>query len=199
MFFIMYCFGADGNPLKRTFADCPFAKCLRCVKFGHKCEGYPDVATLKRKHPKPQLVTHRLLPKPYQVEADFSLCRSVNTYCSNYFMNERDGHFFQLYQQNIASELSGGFEGILWNRVVLQACENDSIRQLAIATAALKQSARVKSGPADELIKHREYALQKYSQAVKALQKQFSMDQGNIRVLLLAALLIFVLESSRSS
>jgi hypothetical protein len=114
-------------------------------------------------------------------------------------MNERDWHFFQLYQQNIASELAGGFEGKVWNRVILQACENDSIQHPAIATAALKQSARVKSGPADELKKHREYALQKYSQAVKMLQKQVSMGQGNIRVALLAALLICVLESSRSS
>lgn len=111
-------------------------------------------------------------------------------------MNERDGNYFQLFRQDIASELSGGFESILWNRIILQACEDTSIRQLTIATAALKQSVRLKPGQPDELKNHREYALQKYSQAVKTIQKRLSTGQENIRVALLAALLIFALEAS---
>lgn len=110
-------------------------------------------------------------------------------------MNAQDGYYFRSYQQDIAFELSGGFEGQLWSRIILQACENMSIRNLTIAIAAVKRIAHTEPSRLDEIENHRRYAFQKYSQALKSIQKQLSREQENIRLALLAALLIFVFEA----
>ena len=110
-------------------------------------------------------------------------------------MSQRDRHYFHLYQHYIASELAGGFESALWGRIILQACENTSIRWLTIAIAAVKQHERTEPGQLSNVPNHRYYAIQKYSQGLKSIRKQLSKVEEHPRFFFIAALLIFICEA----
>lgn len=166
--------------------------CLRCCKFGHTCGGYEHLAPVKQP-PKLTPVRRKLLPKSNDLatttlEIPLSLASGIR------FEDERESHYFRLFQK-VASELSAGFEGTLWNRIVLQACENESIRRLTVATAALKQATKLWQDSDEGLQSDREYALEKYGNALQSMQTELNKSQDNLRVALIATLLIFAFEN----
>ncbi|CZR61401.1 uncharacterized protein PAC_11297 [Phialocephala subalpina] len=168
--------------------------CQRCTRFGHQCQGYDDESLTR-----PDPVIHKLLPKsvvrsalitfPVSGSAPtaFSLSGGVD------FSDELKARYFRLFQDEISDELSAGFETTLWNRVVLQACVNDSIRQLAIATAALKKARSERSNILSS--QHRKYALHQYGKALKGIRGILGSSTDSLRIALIAALLTFVFES----
>jgi hypothetical protein len=111
-----------------------------------------------------------------------------------FFQDQTDYHYFCLFRDKTSIELSAGFEPILWNQLVLQACDNQSILQLTIATAALSK-AQERDLWESETCSHRQYALQQYGKALKGIQEMVSTGQDSMRIALIAALLIFCFES----
>lgn len=77
---------------------------------------------------------------------------------------------------------------------MLQACDNPSILQLTIATAALSKAQETDLWEAERST-HHQYALQQYGKALKGIQAMVSNGQDSMRVALIAALLIFCFES----
>jgi hypothetical protein len=166
--------------------------CSRCCRYGHTCAGYDDLFDLTSK---PVLILHKLLPRSHDNSLALSSSVPLHLPKGISFQDERERQYFHLFQDYISTELSAGFEATLWSRTVLQACENESIRQLTIATAALKQSIRSWKGPNEMPQTDRAYALQEYGRALKGLRAAVGSSQSNLRIALIAALLIFVFES----
>ncbi|KAG0647708.1 transcription regulator [Hyphodiscus hymeniophilus] len=206
-------YNADLHEVKKTRAGRPKARtgcltcrarrvkcdesrpvCLKCTTFGRECGGYQEAKAIRRRLPRLEVVAHHLLPKVSR-ENERLLSHKVPIPIRSYNMTEKDGQFLQLYQQDIAAELSGGFGSTLWYRIILQACDNASIRSLIVAIAAVKQNARTQSSQPNESRNHRYYALQKYSQGLNGIQEQLSRDPGSTRLALIGALLIFVFEA----
>ena len=88
-----------------------------------------------------------------------------------------------------------------------QACDNESIRELVIAVAALSIAGKSRNNPKlakvscwTSISKYGtnadlEYALTQYGKALNRIQEMVSTGQDSIRIALIAALLIFVFES----
>ncbi|KAF8850285.1 hypothetical protein BDZ45DRAFT_196938 [Acephala macrosclerotiorum] len=162
--------------------------CQRCTRFGYQCQGYDDGSGLT----KPDHVIHKLLPKPIEVAQSAPIITySISDGLS--FSDKLESWYFRLFQDEISDELSAGFETNLWNRVVLQACVNDSIRQITIATAALKKAGREPSNALSS--QHRKYALHQYGRALRGIRGILGSSAQSLRITLIAALLIFVFES----
>ncbi|KAH7348982.1 hypothetical protein BKA65DRAFT_271906 [Rhexocercosporidium sp. MPI-PUGE-AT-0058] len=178
---------------RRVKCDEQRPECLKCCKFGHTCGGYEHLTSVKQLL-KLTPVRRKLLPKSNDL-ATTTLAIPLSLTSGIRFEDERESHYFRLFQKHVARELSAGFEGTLWNRIVLQACENESIRRLTVATAALKQTTKLWQDSDEGLQSDREYALEKYGNALKSMKTELSKSQDNLRVALIAALLIFVFEN----
>ena len=169
--------------------------CLRCSKFGRTCEGYYSESDDPLPKEPPPPVTRRILSKAVQ-ECAFS---SQPSYIETppawlRFQDEADYHYFCLFRDKTSVELSAGFETTLWNQLVLQACDDLSILQLTIATAALSKAQEQNLWEVERST-HHQYALQQYGKALKGIQAMVSKGQESMRIALIAALLIFCFES----
>jgi hypothetical protein len=112
------------------------------------------------------------------------------------FEDEREYQYFCLFRDEIALELSGGFDPSLWTVLVLQACDNPSVKQLTIATAALNKATKATErniwDPEKDL--HHGYALRQYGRALRGMREMVAMGQDSMRLALVSALLIFCFE-----
>lgn len=105
------------------------------------------------------------------------------------FQDEKEYQYFCYFRDETSIELSSGFEASLWNVLVLEACDIPAIRQLVIATAAL--SVAMKKSAADI----RDYALNKYGEALAGIREMVNRGEDSVRVALISSLLIFCFES----
>ncbi|KAG0651973.1 transcription regulator [Hyphodiscus hymeniophilus] len=169
--------------------------CLRCSNFGRVCEGYPNEEDNSSQREPPAPTTRKILSKAVQ-----ECALSSQTSCTEpppawlLFQDEADYHYFCLFRDKTSIELSAGFESTLWNPLVLQACDNSSILQLTIATAALSKAQEDGLWEMERSM-HNQYALQQYGKALKGIQAMVSNGQKPMRIALIAALLIFCFES----
>lgn len=113
------------------------------------------------------------------------------------FQDEREYQYFCHFRDTTAVEFASGFEPTLFNTFVLRACDNPSIRQLVVATAALSIAVKTPPlrlwNPTND--HHHQYALQQYGQALKGIRETVAGGQDSTRIALISALLIFCLES----
>ncbi|KUJ08748.1 uncharacterized protein LY89DRAFT_542427, partial [Mollisia scopiformis] len=113
------------------------------------------------------------------------------------FQDEREYQYFCHFRDITVVELANGFEPTLWSPYVLRACDNPSIRQLVVATAALSIAVKTPPlrlwNPSND--HHHQYALQKYGQALKGIREMVGGGQDSTRIALISALLIFCFES----
>lgn len=113
------------------------------------------------------------------------------------FQDETEYQYFCHFRDTTAIELASGFEPTLWSTFVLGACDNPSIRQLVVATAALSIAVKTPPlrlwNPSND--RHHQYALQQYGQALKGIREMVAGGQDSTRIALISALLIFCLES----
>lgn len=86
--------------------------------------------------------------------------------------------------------------------MVVEACTNESIRELTTAVAALNVADKLNKNAIvdprnfqNDMNSHLEYALLQYGKALKGIRNTVSAGQDSMRVALIAALLIFVFES----
>jgi hypothetical protein len=121
--------------LRRVKCDEARPGCLRCIKFGLVCDGYPDPAKSTKKLSRP--VPEKIMP--FLPGGNFPTtspaCRSPQ---QSIFKNEQEYRYFKVFSNETAYQLSGYLGANLWQRLVLQACErSSSIRHVVIAIGAL--------------------------------------------------------------
>ena len=114
-------------------------ECNRCVKFGWKCDGYEETRT---RSSRPGNLGRRLLLPNIQAGSLFSSVPKDISKCS--FDNEGQRFFFTYYCQKTAHELSGTFETLIWNKLLLQASDDQSfIRYGLVVIGALSRSMKI--------------------------------------------------------
>ena len=118
------------------------------------------------------------------------------------FTDDREYQYFCVFRDQTSFELAGTFDPSLWRTLVVEACNNESIRELTTAVAALdiadKQSKNATMDSRNfqnDMNSNLEYALLQYGKALKGIQSTVSAGQDSLRIALIAALLIFVFES----
>ncbi|KAL2070192.1 hypothetical protein VTL71DRAFT_13218 [Oculimacula yallundae] len=167
--------------------------CGKCSRFGHKCLGYDEQPIDTESRTRTRIPARQfLLPKSSGTGADVCpMYESIFTVLP--FRDERENQYFGLFRDKLARQLSAGFELTLWTQLVLQACETDAIRQLTVATAAMRTAQDTVIDKSQSIL-HRKYALEVYGYALKGVQSLLVRGE-DIRASLIATLLIFVFES----
>ena len=126
---------ADARPEDLDVVKCDEIKpyCLKCTKFGRKCDGYgpkPKENKNERKKSEGMVV---IRPRPLLTLYNPKLAIPGNA-------DER--RYFQLFSQTTTLELCGYFDSIFWAQTVLQASLNEaSIRHAVTTVAALSRMA----------------------------------------------------------
>jgi hypothetical protein len=192
--------------------------CLRCANFGRKCAGYAQKEETPPKDPT-TFVKRRLLskitpagasaaspspppepsplPNPFFAPGPSVLYLPPTIPPGITFQDEAELQYFCHFRDVTALELAGGFSPTLWNSAILRVCHRPAIRQLVIATAAMSMAVTPLPGtlwnPAADF--HRQYALQKYGQALQAIQTIVTTSQESLCTVLISALLIFCFEN----
>ena len=85
-----------------------------------------------------------------------------------------------------------------WKTLILQACRNEpTILRFAVAISALDQACKEKDHDcmSRKPEEHHQYALLKYGNALKGVQKVISTRKNPLRIALIASLLIFCFEN----
>ncbi|KAH7317916.1 hypothetical protein BKA65DRAFT_466068 [Rhexocercosporidium sp. MPI-PUGE-AT-0058] len=177
--------------------------CLRCVKMGFDCDGYPK--------PKPAPVEPRgLAPRDLKdlVPKAFSLAPSPECTLSNFqFQNQQEYLSFQTFHERSMFELVGTGPWDLWDRIVLQACEyQGSIRNAVLAIGALsctldsnraseeQQLFGLVGGSVQKDADRHEFALQKYGCAIGQMRRDIEKGQYGLRTTLICCTLVVCFE-----
>ncbi|KAF8854583.1 hypothetical protein BDZ45DRAFT_596869, partial [Acephala macrosclerotiorum] len=208
---------ANTFPFRQRRVKCDETKpaCLRCSNFGRVCGGYPS----KEETPPPKDASppakRKLLSKAMQATPPAPSPSPEPSHAAVFappppnssfpphipagitFQDQREYQYFCHFRDATAMEFSNGFEPTLWNPFVLKTCDNLSIRQLVVATAALSIAVKTPPlrlwNPSND--QHHQYALQQYGQALKGIREMVAAGQDSTRIALLSALLIFCFES----
>jgi hypothetical protein len=118
------------------------------------------------------------------------------------FQNSQEHRYFRFYCDQMASDLSGYFDLGLWDRIVLQACDQvPSIRHAVIALAALKSISEATQFPfrsveeEEEIQKNHRFAIQQYSKAIQYMRGASIEGKQDLRTTLIACLVTFYFET----
>jgi hypothetical protein len=117
------------------------------------------------------------------------------------FQDNSELQYLCHFRDVTAVDLSGGFSPTMWTSVILQACECPEIRRLTIATAAMSIAVAHQAGRSERHWNtasefHRQYALQQYGEALKAIQRQIVVSSADsVKTAMISSLLIFCFES----
>lgn len=119
------------------------------------------------------------------------------------FSTEQEHAYFRIFCEKTCINLAGDFGKSLWNRVVLQACEEEpALRHGVIALGALDKTcdattgSRSTHGPArfaGDL--HHTFALQQYGKSVKRMRELIGSGSLDMRKTLIGCLLAVCFES----
>jgi hypothetical protein len=117
------------------------------------------------------------------------------------FKSTLEHHYFVVFRESAAAQLSGYYDSSLWDRVILQACHQERWAvNLVVAIGALYQSlntspthSHLPRGMAErERKSHYIFALQQYGAALEQLQtvsEQEHRSESSIRLALISSLL----------
>lgn len=117
------------------------------------------------------------------------------------FQSTDEHRFFQEYVTKTAGHLSGFYKPSLWNQIVLQASEaEESIRHAVISIGALNMTSvstpkGTEMKASKELDDHHVFALHQYSKAINALRQKVFSTEYDLRLALVASLLIVCFET----
>lgn len=190
--------------IRRVKCDEARPQCLRCLKFGLECDGFPIIApgyqrakskcALKIRPwngpgsgPKSRPLAQRFHLSPSQLlqpPPDIS------------FQNATEQTYFQAFRYDVIPEISGVFNASFWNHIVLPTCHDRDapfVRDMILAIAAIRLStgeSQHSNGPS----KHHQFALERYDQAVRAMRSMLSNEARHLRQALISCLLVFCFE-----
>ena len=175
-------------------------QCLRCLKFGVKCDGYlPLPKDLKK------VASNRgILPdiqKASHASPNFLVPLSVGTRGT-----EKEQRYFDLFYGQTSFEIMPAHDTFSTRQMLLQACYSDSsIRHAIIALGALDKTAEITRDfnklsldnfPKAESItanEHHQFALEEYAKAIANMRTGDTLR--DIRSTLLSILLVFIFEA----
>ena len=186
--------------------------CERCLKFGVKCLGYDE-------GPKPKPI-RQLLPRNTRSPSpkqDFGGEASGHTLFSEPsinlpYENDLEREYFRHFQTCTALKLSGPFETLLWNRLVLQSCHDEAFVRAAVLALSAQSNVRnhrqysfsehgigLQNLSEEQLIavesQHNEFALRQYEKSIRIMRTTLANDPTNPRRAFLACLLVCCFEA----
>ncbi|PMD29927.1 hypothetical protein L207DRAFT_538384 [Hyaloscypha variabilis F] len=201
--------GCQTCKIRRVKCDETKPSCMRCVRFGHQCDGYSNKSPSKSGSSSKSSRT--LVPKsPTQSPlspstssatafSPVSSCSAAKLYPSpprNLFQTQHEHEAFQTFCSRTSYQLSSAFSSDLWTRLMVQACETEpSIRHAVIAIGALNLTAPL-PGPESSVgtLKHN-FAFRQYSKALCLLRRDVAGGMCDLRTTLIACLLFYCFES----
>jgi hypothetical protein len=114
------------------------------------------------------------------------------------YENHEDFEYYRYFQTEATTELSGGWDDPLWNRVILQIClEAPCIQLFTLAVAGFVRAKRSKiHGEDEEKAKsHREYALKQYGHSLRYVRNFIDSNGApEPKMLLTGTLLVYCFE-----
>ncbi|KAH7416684.1 hypothetical protein BKA64DRAFT_272898 [Cadophora sp. MPI-SDFR-AT-0126] len=174
--------------------------CERCLKANYDCDGYD----FKKSSAPHDTSKRKLLPKVTRsgdsraptAKILLTVQPGLQSHAPKYQRQDLD--YFQYFQEQTVLELCGGFDEPLWNRFILQACqEAPFVRHIALSLAAKGRAERAKlvMPPGDWISAHESYALRKYSMSLPQIRQYLAgTSNPDPRMFLVAGLLIFLFE-----
>ncbi|KAL3427745.1 hypothetical protein PVAG01_01254 [Phlyctema vagabunda] len=180
---------------RRVKCDETRPECRRCVKFWGACDGYGPVnETAVQSTSKTPLVQ-----------------KSNNTTCSSlqrrilqplspwHFRDNQQQQYFGVFRDETVLSLPGIFTSSLWDRVILQACDDEAfVREAAIAIGALSVWKRRETS-GDVSREPYEYALQQYGRALRSMRKALINAETHLRKTLIGCLLVICFEAMQGN
>ncbi|PMD35658.1 hypothetical protein L207DRAFT_570152 [Hyaloscypha variabilis F] len=184
----------------------------KCASAGYECDGYCYNTLARRSQSNPVLPTgsnvkNLRVPIP-RVKSLPSTELVVQPSVGPRFESEIEHRCFLTFQESAASQLSGYYPSLVWERVVLQAChEAPWARNLVVAIGALHRHQTQKPLPAQEAGQvdgererksHYLFALQQYGTALGQLRHISAQEpdsEARLRYALISALLTTCFET----
>lgn len=179
--------------------------CLRCLKYGVQCEGYPNPGSneaIGKNNTKQKIFHHRVISILPRTSTDVTSIPAVNSpwrslaSCSTPFRDSRQYTYFLHFQEETVRDLSGPIEEGLWSQVSLQACYSEPLlMQLVVAAGALGKSRKMALTDPEARI-HKRDAFINYGQALKTIQRRVNgPNPVSPRIMMISSLLIYYLEN----
>lgn len=169
-------------------------QCLRCQKFGRRCDGYLE----------PSSRGVAIIPIKPRIPS------TLNIYSPSLSVpgSEEEHRYFRAFRENSVIELSGFFSNDFWASLVLQ--ESDAmtpVRHAVIALGALNKSLESAPGPQLKVNviqevdrRHHINAVAHYHRAIQSLNQYISTSQApQLRVALISCLLFICFETFQGS
>lgn len=198
--------GCTTCKIRRVKCDETKPSCLRCVRFGHQCDGYSNKTPLKPTSSKP---SRTLVPKSPSGSdspgADSSGFRPYHSYpvaqlCiapkPSLFENQHEYQAFQSFCSRTSAQLSSPISVDLWTRLMLQACETSpSIRDAVIAIGNHELSSPSPWPESSVGTLRHQFAFQQYSKSTCLLRRDVAGGICDLKTTLVACLLFYCFES----
>jgi hypothetical protein len=192
-----------GRIFRARRVKCDEAKpsCLQCQRTKRECHGYQQISIpCSQTCQTPAALPLSLLLPKTNVAGQLSYAPSTFP-----FNNDQEAFCFKNFCKSMASNLSGPFDSALWSRLIPQACQtHPSIRHVVYAVSALSfmfesnQSLSTSSeqkAAVERTEKYHHFALQHYSQALHQMRSAASENNENLRIILMACILVVCFET----
>jgi hypothetical protein len=190
------------NRIRRVKCDEARPQCLRCLKFGAECDGYPFPSehqpakktrvTFKiRPWSGPGLKSESLAQKSRLLPVQIQQLRPDIS-----FQNETEQRYFRAFRYDVIPQISGVFHSSFWNHIILPTCHDEDapfIRDGVLALAAVSLSTRESHHPKNSS-RHYQFGLERYGRAVRAMRSMLSNEERHLRKALIGCLLVFCFE-----
>ena len=183
---------------RRVKCDEAMPACLQCLRTRRECHGYQHNRIPCKQIPA-ALPLPLLLPK---TNIASQLSYPPSTFLFN---NDQEAFCFDYFCKRMASNLSGPFDSALWSQLIPQACQtHPPIRHVVFAVSALnfmsESDQSLSKSPeqraaVEKTEKYRQFALQHYSKALHQMRSAASENKENIRILLMACILVVCFET----
>jgi hypothetical protein len=112
------------------------------------------------------------------------------------FKNDQEQRYFKIFCNQTANQLTGLYSSELWKRLVLQTSESyPSIRHAVIAIGALDPKTWRSPAKSIEETARRQFAYHEYSMAIAEMRDTMSKKSLELRIRLIACLVVFCFES----
>ncbi|KAH6712451.1 hypothetical protein BKA61DRAFT_485552 [Leptodontidium sp. MPI-SDFR-AT-0119] len=163
--------------------------CMRCQKYGTRCEGYKTTTLAP-------MAQKRHVARPILPNAKV-LCKSPATVSKLFNTDQEFGYFQRFCIQNVR-QLTGLRESEFWSRHVLQASEMEPcVRHAVIAIGTLDFSKRgLEAGEPQRVQRDRlEFAYREYGKAISCLKTTIAEKKLSIRTSLITSLLFACFEA----
>ncbi|KAH8687114.1 hypothetical protein BGZ60DRAFT_392851 [Tricladium varicosporioides] len=191
--------------VRRVKCDETRPQCLRCVRFGADCDGYPP-------HTRQNVTLNSriLLPKPgtnpppgLQILATPLV---ADPSPGPVFEDEREGAFFRMFCQETGSQIAGPFQKSLWKRLIPQMCHAEPFVKHAVIAIGALSMVSAKDISTRQLVNDTtingcltavdyRFALKHYDKALAKMRAAIANRQHDARKALLACILVYAFET----